>query len=796
MPRATRTALHRLPLRAAGEKAMITWIGKKNSQWDEPRNWSNQVVPTKGDPVSIVPGNPHIAPVIAQGAEVKDLTIDLGGQLSGGPLVVSGKFNWIDGWMKTDEIHVDTLSAVGDKEKHLSGSKLFVKSGGVITGPGLFGISGDGLRKAGLFTSGRLVLGEAARIAWNGGRPPELESHGMIEVDSGTDVSILGRILDLHGELRLTRGTLVVDGGTLRSTSQVSGVGKLRLILTGPGDMILDGDLTIPAESTFELKGGRISGGHTFHIDGLFLWEEGDLISRTHIRKAGVLKLSGTARKALSSPLTNEGTATIQGSGFFIGGNGQIINRGKFTALDPSYMSSSGGVAPIFENVAELEVPKGHFECHTEVVNAGSVKVGADAHFEIQSYNQKGGTTEIKGGRMGRGAAVLRFQGGELTGSGVIEGHLENSATLKPTGAWPNMTILGDYRQFDTGVLVASVDTVSNGTAPSDTLRARLNVSKQATLDGILRLEATPGYTPRQGLSIVPLIYRQLKGAFASEKGLIRVAPPSFDYVAHYTDHAIALTPRGIGTPIFPGFDAGDAPSNKLLRVWHVTSPYDYVGYYIKAPSQSKTKWPKKRKLLEDVGWALIPIYVGQQDASIPNAAHHASEARGRADALDATNKLKAGDSIPFPSGTVVYLDIERQIGKNDLDAAIYAYVRGWWKFFLVEDQTFEPGLYCHRLNFPKLKATIDGVQLQTDPGHAPFRFWIAGGVPNAFVLESATGPSDPSTPGVAQASMWQRPIAITDQHGNLKIEVTVNAAGQLVGGVDQDVALSARPAH
>jgi hypothetical protein len=62
------------------------------------------------------------------------------------------------------------------------------------------------------------------------------------------------------------------------------------------------------------------------------------------------------------------------------------------------------------------------------------------------------------------------------------------------------------------------------------------------------------------------------------------------------------------------GFDTYAYPGDDVMLAWrHNDVPYEWVGYYLPATCHKGRTWVGKRERLEQMGWGMAVIYVGQQ---------------------------------------------------------------------------------------------------------------------------------------------------------------------------------------
>lgn len=229
-----------------------------------------------------------------------------------------------------------------------------------------------------------------------------------------------------------------------------------------------------------------------------------------------------------------------------------------------------------------------------------------------------------------------------------------------------------------------------------------------------------------------------------------------------------------------PGFDTRDYPGDGVMARWRETSPYRWVGYYLQAPCYTGQTWIGKRVPLEEMGWAMAVLYVGEQDwramgadaAEAPTApadsagprctAANLSEANGRMHAIDAaTRAFNAG----FPHGTVIYLDVERV---DQVSPELAAYV-GAWIGALLDDGRYLPGLYAHAHNLEALRA-VAAEEFEERARFGGPRLWVASS--QGFDVTAA-----PSESGVADAAIWQGAFDREERWGDVTLRIDVNVA-------------------
>ena len=138
--------------------------------------------------------------------------------------------------------------------------------------------------------------------------------------------------------------------------------------------------------------------------------------------------------------------------------------------------------------------------------------------------------------------------------------------------------------------------------------------------------------------------------------------------------------------PGFPGFDASDFPGAAEMAWLKANTNLTWCGYYLgPTPSHGSASWMGTRGNLQQAGWGIAPVYVGQQ-LSGPGS-HLVTGGQG---AIDGTHAASLMNAEGFPAGSCVYLDLE------DGPPFIFPrtdYVDAWVN--AVQAGGFQPGVYC-----------------------------------------------------------------------------------------------------
>ena len=245
------------------------------------------------------------------------------------------------------------------------------------------------------------------------------------------------------------------------------------------------------------------------------------------------------------------------------------------------------------------------------------------------------------------------------------------------------------------------------------------------------------------------------------------------------TQVATQVTAAATGTHL--GFDTHSYPGDRAMQRWKQSSPYEWVGYYLPAaPCHESTSWAGKRERLEEMGWGLAVIYVGQQTwdgvaappvskaqqklATEGRACHKAfvTADRGAAEAEDA---IATTETEGFARGTVIFLDIEYM---DRTRPQMLAYARAWVREVLA-DGRYRAGIYVHTRNaqdiYEMVRAEYDAAGLNEEPP-----FWVAGG--GRFEPGKK-----PQQVGHSFAAMWQGVLDIDQSWGGIKLPIDINVS-------------------
>jgi Domain of unknown function (DUF1906) len=149
------------------------------------------------------------------------------------------------------------------------------------------------------------------------------------------------------------------------------------------------------------------------------------------------------------------------------------------------------------------------------------------------------------------------------------------------------------------------------------------------------------------------------------------------------------------------GFDTCTAPSLSTLQAWRSSSPYRTVNIYFGGINRGCLQPNLTATWVRDaaqMGWRLLPTYVGQQVACIFGTKPHQftlgnAEAYGRS---DATNAIAQAKALGLRTGSALYADVEHYARTSPgCGIAVRRYVSAWTK--TLHAAGFLAGVYVHQ---------------------------------------------------------------------------------------------------
>jgi len=196
------------------------------------------------------------------------------------------------------------------------------------------------------------------------------------------------------------------------------------------------------------------------------------------------------------------------------------------------------------------------------------------------------------------------------------------------------------------------------------------------------------------------------------------------------------------------GFDLNEYPGDDGLATLRKT--FSFSSYWLNAPpGQKHTNWLGKRALLQSHGFGFVVLFNGRLSRNLKSA----EDARNKG-ALDGENAGRLARQEGFPSGTVLFLDIEEG---GRLTDSYHNYVNAW--IDAVTQQNFRSGAYCSGMPVNDGEGqTITTVQdLHNHLTGRKLVLWVFNDAcPPSPGCVFPKSPPAPAQSGIAEAALWQ----------------------------------------
>jgi hypothetical protein len=494
-----------------------SWTGTVSNLWDEPGNWSLGHVPYSIEIAHIDSGTVNASMPTSATVELHGGTLTVSGSIASsttifvastasltlgrlgvstvrisGTVINHGRIIWADSNLEA----VDSM-APGFISNALDGSidilcdrslsSISLENLGSITkingAAPLFPPSGGTYFSGAFYSSGTIAV-----------------SNGMIQV--GDPRTLAGPVTVAPGAAFLAYSAR--DDARIESTAS----------FTGAGDIYLDGSFsgTLNGHATFsyQLKGtleiatgstvtlGRV-GSDSFYFSGslinhgLLVWADGNISTNYDNTGTGFISnaLDGSidilCDHSLSSPISFENLGTIT-----------KINGRTGTTTIAGQLKNSGRIA----------------------LSSGNLSCGLP-------LRQNVGQLELQGGSLF--TPELQLNGGELSGPGTVNGNVTvATASIQLGGASATaLTINGNLTLQPTTTLASKL------AGPLAAEHGQLIVTGTASLDGLISVALTNGYTPTRGEHFRILEASSRSGAFSNT--LFPPVPTDMEYFVGYT---------------------------------------------------------------------------------------------------------------------------------------------------------------------------------------------------------------------------------------------------------------------
>lgn len=245
----------------------------------------------------------------------------------------------------------------------------------------------------------------------------------------------------------------------------------------------------------------------------------------------------------------------------------------------------------------------------------------------------------------------------------------------------------------------------------------------------------------------IGIILLLLPGPLLAQSRSFSILEPSASQSSSAPDSKPAKTSDS--QPItFYGFDSNEYPGDDQWT--DLRRFFSYTGFWLNVPPGAMTNpWAGKRRAVEEAGLGYLVLFNGRLDKELHKALDAAKV--GSADAALAT---EAGRREGFPSGTVIFLDIEeggRMLPEQK--AYIYAWVDG------VTAAGFRAGIYCSGIPASEGHGVtvITADDLRQNAAGREIVFWVANdGCPPSPGCMLNRKSLSPVESGVGFADVWQ----------------------------------------
>jgi Domain of unknown function (DUF1906) len=215
----------------------------------------------------------------------------------------------------------------------------------------------------------------------------------------------------------------------------------------------------------------------------------------------------------------------------------------------------------------------------------------------------------------------------------------------------------------------------------------------------------------------------------------------------------LMLCPSGFCPPppapqSFLGFDRNDYPGDDAMKFLH--KDFAFTGYWLSNPPQTKTNsWSGKREFLHSLGYGFLPLFSGPTSGQLRDEPYTLKRV-----ATDAQSAIAAARKEGFPSGTIIFLDIEEG---GRLPNTYFTYLKLWAS--MLAEAGFRAGVYCSAIPIDEGEGlwliTSDLIRDKVKP--TELVYWVFNDAcPPSPGCNTTETPSPPGKSGVAYAQVWQ----------------------------------------
>jgi sugar lactone lactonase YvrE len=465
------------------------------------------------DPIGPGPFNPFGGSAIANLGTIRIVT---GSQVRLNlALFNSGSFEVVS------NVSVSLLQSGVHTASFLVGPRAWLSFGGVGSTP----ITNTFTADSHITGSGSLMFSYNAAVKFDG------------ELDLDGEAEVLGTVT-FSGTNRLRASPLAIQGGsTFTGTAIFSSGATVSLhdfffsggILTGSDPITVTGNgllvggtvsnfssLTFAGQTTIQSPGlsaysGVINNAGTATASGVVSLQAGS--SFNNLSGATYTMTGGGLQILSGGSIFNNAGAFIWSGGYLFTGNNSLISNalgGTFDINIDSQEFGWGGSSFINLGLLRKIGGSGTNMINDEFINYGTLEARSGVLAFGSNFTQMAGHTLLNGGNIAS-QFPLQFNGGSLTGTGVISGSVIGSATCLPGPGSGFLRVEGDYTQRSTGAL----DIGLGGLTPGSNF-APLMVTGTFNISGILQVAPINGFVPAPGDQFRVLTFSSRTGDFVS----------------------------------------------------------------------------------------------------------------------------------------------------------------------------------------------------------------------------------------------------------------------------------------
>jgi hypothetical protein len=198
----------------------------------------------------------------------------------------------------------------------------------------------------------------------------------------------------------------------------------------------------------------------------------------------------------------------------------------------------------------------------------------------------------------------------------------------------------------------------------------------------------------------------------------------------------------------FLGFDRNDYPGDDAMKF--LRKDFAFTSYWLGNPPQTKSNsWSRKREFLRSLGYGFLPLFAGPTSGELRDGPYTLKRI-----ASDAQAAIAGARKEGFPSGTVIFLDIEEG---GRLPSTYFTYLKLWAS--TLAEAGYRAGVYCSAIPIDEDEGlwliTSDFIRDKVKP--TELVYWVFNDAcPPSPGCSTVQAPLAPSQSGIPYAQVWQ----------------------------------------